>query len=256
VRKLLLAVLSAAVAVAGFTVVSQAGTGRGGTEWTFSATSNRTERAVGTDSLIRPAIKMADGSYAETKKTTIIFPPGSAFDTSVPKRCKASGGEVVSTNGRACRKAQIGRGDALSQIGALETAAELKAYNRKRGILFLVIACNPGTGPGQADPNCTPLDGGTFALEGKLRYRDKAKTKPILKVPTPQTLLDGNIIITKFHLITDKITKRRKIGGRKVLVSYTLTPRKCKGSWKSKAKIAYDGGVKGQTISDSQPCRK
>ena len=246
-RKLLIAGLAAAVAVAGFAVISQAGTGEAGTSWEFQYKPAKPSKPAGTDSLIFPAKQMPDGSYAETKKTTIFFTPGTAFDTSVPPRCKESAGDVVASNGSVCDKAQVGQGDALSQIGALTTAAELKAYNRKRGILFLVIACNPGTGPGQADPNCTPLDGGTFALEGKLRYLDTAKTKPILIVPTPQTLLDGNIIITKFHLETDKIVKRGD--------TYVESPPRCKrGKFKTKAVIKYDGGVSGQTIKDKQAC--
>jgi hypothetical protein len=247
VRKLLVVAIAAAVAVVGFSVVSQAGQGEQGTSWDFKYKPAKKNKAVGTDSLILPARQMPDGSYAETKKTTIYFTAGTKFDTSVPPRCKESAGEVVSTNGEACKKAQIGQGDALSQIGSLETAAVLKAYNRKKGILFLIIACNPGTGPGQNDPNCSPLDGGTFALEGSLKYEDNAKTKPFLIVPTPQTLLDGNIIITKFHLVTNKETD----GGD----SYVTSPPKCKkGKFKTKAVIKYDGGVPGQTIKDSQAC--
>lgn len=245
-RKLLVAAVAVAVAVAGFAVISQAGTGEAGTSWEFKYKPAKPKKPAGTDSLIFPAKQMGDGSYAETKKTTIYFTPGTKFDTSVPPRCKKDAGQVVQTNGAACDKAQVGQGDALSQIGALETAAELKAYNRKKGILFLVIACNPGTGPGQPDPNCTPLDGGTFALEGQLKYQDDAKTKPFLVVPTPQTLLDGNIIITKFHLETNKI----KDDG-----TYVRSPTKCKkGKFKTKAVIQYDGGVSGQTIKDSQAC--
>jgi hypothetical protein len=247
VRKVLLAALAVAVAVAGFTAVSQGGAGEAGTSWEFKYKPAKKDKAGSTDSLIRPAKQMPDGSFAETKKTTIHFTPTTEFDTSVPPRCKAEGGEVVSSNGAACKKAEIGDGDALAMVGTLETAAELTAYNRKSGILFLIVTCNPGTGPGQADPNCTPLDGGAFALEGKLKYADKAKTKPFLVVPTPQTLLDGNIIITKFHLKTNKVTD----GGE----TYVETPQKCKrGKFKTKAVIQYDGGVSGQTIKDSQAC--
>lgn len=265
-RKLFLAVVVTAIAVAGFSVISQAGTGKGGTSWTFALTPNKANVPAGTDSLIEPAIKDDKGTadpdddeYAETKKTTIHFPAGTAFDTSVPPRCTAAGGEVVSTNGGACKKAQIGSGDALSRIGSLNTAALLKAYNRKKGILFLVIACNPGTGPGQANPTCTPLEGGTFALEGTL---GGTKAKRTLIVPTPQTLLDGNILITKFHLKTcnspfgKKCKKVATINGKRVVRGYTLTPPTCGGKWKSKAVIEYDGGVASQTIPATQICRK
>ena len=152
-RKVLLAALAVAVAVAGFAAISQGNSGEAGTSWEFKYKPAKKNKAAGTDSDIRPAKKMPDGSFAETKKTTIFFTPGTKFDTSVPKRCKASAGEVVASNGDACKSAQVGQGDALSQIGALETAAELKAYNQKKGILFLVIACNPGTGPGVTKPS-------------------------------------------------------------------------------------------------------
>jgi hypothetical protein len=248
VRKVLLTAVAAAVALGSFAVISQAGKGVGGTSWNFAYKPGDTDKPVKTDSLIFPAIKMDDGSYAETKKTTIFFTPTTEFDTSVPPRCTASGGELVSSNGAVCDKAQIGQGDALAQVGTLETAAELKAYNRKSGIYFLVTSCNPGTGPGQEDPNCTPLEGGTFALVGKLKYADKAKQKPFLVVPTPQTLLDGNIIITKFHLETDRVVKKGE--------TYIESPEVCKrGKFKTKAKIEYETpGVDNQIIKDSQAC--
>ena len=246
-RKLFLAVLAAAVAVASFAVISQAGSGEAGTSWEFKYKPAKPSKPAGTDSLIAPAKQMDDGSFAETKKSTIYFTQGTAFDTSVPPSCKSDGGEVVSSNGAACKKAEVGDGDALAMVGTLETAAELTAYNRKKGILFLIVTCNPGTGPGQAEPTCTPLDGGTFALEGKLKYQDDAKTKPFLEVPTPQTLLDGNIIITKFHLKTNKISDSGD--------TYIESPPKCKkGKFKTKAVITYDNGVPGQTIKDSQAC--
>ena len=246
-RKLLMVAVAAAVAVVGFSVVSQAGSGEQGTSWEFKYKPAKPSKPAGTDSLILPAKQMPDGSFAETKKTTIYFTPGTAFDTSVPPRCKETAGDVVSSNGAACDKAQIGSGDALAMVGTLETAAELKAYNRKKGILFLVITCNPGTGPGQADPNATPLDGGTFALEGSLKYQDTAKTKPFLVVPTPQTLLDGNIIITKFHLVTNKV---REAGD-----TYVESPRQVQeGQVQDEGRHPVRRGVPGQTIKDSQAC--
>ena len=246
-RKFFLAAIAAAIAVAGFAVISQAGKGEAGTSWDFKYKPGKVDKPVGTESTIFPAKKMDDGTFAETKKTTIVFTPTTEFDTSVPPRCTASGGELVASNGEVCDKAQIGDGDALAQVGTLETAAELKAYNRKSGIYFLVTSCNPGTGPGQDDPNCTPLEGGTFALVGKLKYLDRAKQRPVLIVPTPQTLLDGNITITKFHLVTDRVVKKGE--------TYIESPERCKrGKFKTKAIIQYDGGVSGQTIKDSQPC--
>jgi hypothetical protein len=260
VRKLLIAAIAAAIAVTGFAVTSQADKGKGGSSWTFAFTPNKAESPAGTDSLIEPSYTKSDGDLAETKKTTIFFSEGSAFDTSVPPKCTATGGQLVSSNGEVCKKAQIGSGDALSKVGTLDTAALLKAYNKKNAIYFLVIACEPGTGPGQKTPECTPLNGGTFALEGKLGYAG-SKSKPKLTVPTPQTLLDGNIIITKFHLKTcnapfsKKCKKTVTVNGKKAVRAYTVTPSKCKGKWATKAKIDYDGEPS-QTISDTQPCRK
>lgn len=246
-RKFLVAAVAAAVAVASFTVIAQAGKGEAGTSWKFRYQPGKVGKSVGTESTIFPAKELEGGGFAETKNTDIHFTPTTEFDTSVPPRCNASGGELVSSNGNVCKKAEIGDGDALAQVGTLETAAELTAYNKKGGIFFLVVSCNPGTGPGQADPDCTPLEGGTFALEGKLKYADKAKQKPFLRVPTPQTLLDGNIIITKFHLVTNEESD----GGD----AYIESPEVCKrGKFKTKAVITYDGGVSGQTIKDSQSC--
>ena len=246
-RKFLIAAVAAAVAVASFTVIAQAGKGEDNTSWKFRYQPGQLDKPAKTDSLIFPARELEGGGFAETKKTTIFFTPTTEFDTSVPPRCTASGGELVSSNGEVCDKAQIGQGDALAMVGTLETAAVLKAYNRAKGIYFLVISCNPGTGPGQAEPECTPLEGGTFALVGRLKYVDRAKQKPFLVVPTPQTLLDGNIIITKFHLETNRVVKKGE--------SYIESPEVCRrGKFKTKAVITYDGGVPGQTIRDSQAC--
>lgn len=257
-RKLLVAVLAAAVAVVGFAAISQAGAGRKTSSWNFATKPNKALSPAGTDSLIEPSYKRSDGSLAVTKKTTIFFAKGAKFDTSVPPRCKSSGGELVSSNGTSCKKAQIGKGDALSDVGGSTLAAELKAYNKKNGLFFLVIGCDPGTGPGQANPKCSPLNGGTFALEGKLKYSGKT---PLLIVKTPQTLIDGHITITKFHLATclgtfaKKCKKSKKVNGKTVVRAFTLNPKKCKGKWTTSAKIDYTNEPS-QTIKDTQQCRK
>ena len=67
-RKLLLAALAVAVAVAGFAAISQGNSGEAGTSWEFKYKPAKKDKPAGTDSDIRPAKKQADGSYAEVRR--------------------------------------------------------------------------------------------------------------------------------------------------------------------------------------------
>ena len=68
---------------------------------------------------------------------------------------------------------KIGSGLATSLLGQPdegggdELVAPIEAFNRKKGILFLVKPCSPGTGPGKPSP-CTPIPGGTIVLVGNV----------------------------------------------------------------------------------------
>ena len=261
-RKLWSAIGAAVVAAASLAVFATAAEGPGGTSWSFAFSPNEAQSAAGTNSVIEPAVRddkgtpddESDDTYAATRRTTILFPKGSAFDTSVPPRCNKTGGEVARDRGASCAKALIGSGDAVSLVGAQRFAATIKAYNKKNGIFFLIQPCQSGTGPGQANSTCSPL-ANPFVLEGKLGYKDRAKTIPRLIVKTPDNLIKQNIVIQRFALKTKKVTKRRRIGGRRVVVSYTLTPKRCKGPWKSSATMEYTGRPK-LTIPATTPCSR
>ena len=256
-RKLFIAAVVAAVSVVGYTVLAVADDGPENTSWTFSFKPAKKGKPAKTDSVIEPAKRdeqgtpddESDDTYTATKKTVITFPAGSAFDTSVPPRCKKTASQVAADRGASCSKAQVGTGIANSVIakpGEPKTGspnATIKAYNTKNGIYFLIQPCQGGTNP------CSPL-GPPFVLVGTL----KKGTSPTLTVPTPSNLLALNIVITKFQLITKNITKTRRINGRKVILAYVTTPSKCKGGkWNSKATATYTDGSK-LTIKDSQVC--
>jgi hypothetical protein len=261
VRKLLIAVVVAAVSVAGFAVFATAGTGPGETSWTFKFTPNKAGKPTATHSIIEPAVRdrkgtedEGDDEFAKTKKTTIQFPKGGTIDTSVPKRCTASGGDLARSRGAVCAKAAIGTGVAKSVIGEGEGRlflnATIKAYNKKAGIFFLVQPCQPGTGP-TSGKECVPL-GDAFVLDGKYTRKDGIVR---LAVPTPKNLLENNVIITRFELITNNVTKRVKVDGKFVIKAYAITPAKCKGKWTSQANMVYTN--RGPlTIKHTQICRR
>ena len=256
-RKLLVAAVVAAISVAGFAVIATAGTGPGGTSWTFKFTPTKVLKPAATHSIIEPAVRDTKGTadegdddFAKTKRTTIFFPKGGAIDTSVPKRCGVSGGDLARSRGAACKSAQIGTGAAKSVIGEgdgrLFLNADIKAYNKKNGIFFLIQPCQPGTGP-TSGKECVPL-ADAFVLEGKYE-RSNGVTRLI--VPTPKNLLENNVIITRFELKTNNITKKTKRG----IKAYALTPATCKGKWASKAKVEYTDRSP-LTISHTQICKR
>lgn len=263
-RKFLTAMVAALVGVGSYAMIAGAADGPGKTSWTFKFAPAKAGKSTKTHSLIEPAVQddkgtpdETDDEYAAAKKTTILFPKGSAFDTSVPPRCKAEGGELAATRGSVCKKADIGSGAAISIIGSGERrsrlAATIDAYNKKNGIFFLIQPCFEGTGPGQADPKCSPL-GNPFVLEGKLGYADRKKTQPRLIVPTPKSLLDNNVIISRFELQTDNITKTKRVNGKKTIFAYTTTPSTCKGKWATKAIVKYTDRPK-VVFKDSFICK-
>jgi len=255
VRKFLIAAVAAAVACGSFAVLANAGKGPSETSWEFTMKPAKKAKPAATHSIIEPSIRdrkgtedEGDDSFTKTKLTTIYFPKGSGINTNIPKKCTASGGDLARSKGAVCSKAQIGTGVAKSVIGEgdgrLFLNADIKAYNKTKGIFFLIQPCTPGTGPTSGKP-CSPL-GDAFVLEGK--YKVVSGVVRLL-VPTPKNLLDNNVIITRFELKTNNITK--KVNGK--TVGYATTPATCKGKWASKAVVQYQDHAP-LTIKDTQPC--
>jgi len=258
VRKLFIAVLAAVIAVSSFAVLAIAGTGPAGTDtsWTFDFKPAKKAKPAATHSVIEPAVHddkgtadPDDDTYASAKRTTIVFPKGGGIDTSVPKLCKAGGSELANSRGAACKSSAIGTGAAKSIIGEGASRqflnADIKAYNKTKGIYFLIQPCFAGSGPTSGKP-CTPL-GNPFVLEGKYTLKNSVVR---LIVPTPKALLDNHVIIQRFELKTNNITKKRN--GK--VVSYATTPGKCpKGKWTSQADILYVDHAP-LTIKDTQSC--
>jgi hypothetical protein len=268
VRKLFVAAIAAAVALAGFTVFATADQGQQGTSWTFSFSNKKKAKPTGSTSIIEPAKRDTKGTddpsddhYDAPTVSVIKFPKGSSIDTGARKRCKTSPSAVQSGAGSCPGKTKIGSGLANSLLGQPDEGggtpivAPIEAFNLKKGIMFVVDPCSPGTGPGTGTA-CSPFPGGRVVLVGTW---SKVLTRPTLRVPTPDSLQRGGVIITRFELTTDKHTKKviRKIDGRKraVVLSYATTPGVCKGKWKSQAVESYADGSK-QTIPDSMTCRK
>ncbi|HYH57929.1 MAG TPA: hypothetical protein VD790_01740 [Thermoleophilaceae bacterium] len=271
-RKLFVAVVIAAMATTGFTVLATADEGQDGTEWTFSFGTEKTARATTSSSLIKPA-KVDDNGTPEDEsddvftppsKTTINFTKGSSINTAALARCKFDASDVG--GGEQCpNKTRVGSGAAKSRLGGeavgndgkrrggTEINATIDAFNKKKSILFVIQPCGVGTGPSTGTDCQLGLD--PIVLEGQWKNVDKA---PKLIVKTPKSLLQGGVVITEFALDTKKKTKKKtvKIDGEKqqVVLSFATSPSKCKNNkWKSSALENYVDGSK-QTIKDSQTC--
>ena len=256
-RKLFLAAAAAAIAVAGFAVFAFAGTGQQSTSWEFTFSKHGENKATGSNSIVVPAKKddkgtpsdTSDDHYSAPSKSVIEFPKGSVVDTGARARCKESPSDVQTGAEKCPANTKLGSGLATALLGqpdagagsGQEVVSPIEAFNQKKGILFLVKPCSPGTGPGKPSP-CTPIPGGTIVLVGSW---SKADTQPTLTVPTPAAL-QGRVIITRFQLKTNRFKSDKGI--------YVTTPKVCKnGTWKSSAIETYEDGSK-QTIKDTQPC--
>lgn len=256
-RKFLLAAVAVAVAVAGFTVFAFARDGANDTSWNFTFSKSAENKPTGSNSILEPAKRDTKGTddpsddhYDSPSRSVIVFPAGSNINTAAKRRCKESPSDVQAGRESCPRKTRIGKGRANSLLGQPEDGAgtpivaPIEAYNQKNGIMFVVKPCSPGTGPGMGSP-CTPIPGGTVVLVGTW---SKVNTKPTLTVPTPASLQQGGVLITRFQLKANLINSDAK-------GSYATTPDVCSTSdqWISTAKLTYPDGSK-LTIKDPQPC--
>jgi len=258
VRKVFVAALAVAIAVAGFAVVSQAGPGEAGTSWELNLKPNKVKKPASIDAVVFPS-KVDDEGTADTSddlwtpasKNTIVLPKGSKVDTSAMPRCKLTASEVGA--GQQCpKKTSAGGGSATVIVGGApegsggkrrggsELSATIDAFNKKSSLLLIVQPCGPGTGPGTSE-DCAPA-GDPTTLEGKW---SKVTTKPTLAVPTPNSLLQIGVVVKRITLLTDK----------KKTNDLVRTPKECGGKWKSQDQAKYVDGSS-QTIKDSQKCKK
>jgi hypothetical protein len=255
VRKLFIAAIAAALAVAGFAVFAFAGTGEQSTSWEFTFSKKGENVATGSNSILVPAKKddkgtsdTSDDHYNAPSKNVIEFTKGSAVNTGARARCKETPSDVQSGREKCPAKTKVGAGIATSLLGqpddgaGTEVVAPIEAFNQKKGLLFIVRPCSPGTGPGKGSP-CTPIPGGTIAIVGTW---SKASTKPTLTVPTPPALLTGGVIITRFQLKTNRFKSDKG--------NFVTTPEVCQGgTWSTRAISSYQDGSK-QVIKDTMPC--
>ena len=257
-RKLLIAALAAAVAVAGFTVFAVADEGQQNTSLTFTFSKTGKNKPTGSNTILEPARQddkgtpddTSDDHYDAPARSVVKFAKGSNVNTGAKARCKHSPSDVQTGRETCPTKTRIGSGLANSLLGqpdaggGTEVVAPIDAYNQKNGILFVVRPCSPGTGPGKPNPTCTPIPGGTVVLVGSW---SKVNTRPTLNVPTPASL-QGRVIITRFQLKTNKINSRAK-------GAYVTTPDVCPKSdkWKTLAIETYEDGTK-QKLKDTQAC--
>jgi len=257
VRKLFVAAIAAAVAVAGFSVFAVAGTGQQQTSWEFTFSKKGPNKPTGSNSDLSPAKvndqgtpDTADDRFVAPSKSVIKFPAGSNVNDDAKAKCKESPSDVQARRAACPGRTKIGSGVANAVTGQSPTSSgtelisNIEAFNVKNGILFVVDPCTEGTGPGRS---CQPIPSARVVLVGKWK---KVNTRPTLTVVTPPALLTGGVIITRFQLKTNKINSRAK-------GSYVNTPDVCPRSreWTSTATETYQDGTK-QTIRDTQVCNR
>jgi hypothetical protein len=271
VQKLLVAAVAAAIAVAGFAVFAFAGTGVQGSSWEGTAKPNKVNKPASLKAVLEPLKRDTKGTADEsddhvtgTRNQVIKLAKGSAIDTAAKARCKESPSDVQSGRAKCPSKTRIGEGEANTlagqpdEGGGTAIAAEITAFNLKKGIMLVVDPCSPGppaTGPGTGKP-CDPIPAARIVLVGDW---SKTDSQPTLTVQTPPALVQGGVHIRRFVLTVTKIVKEKTVlvnGERKTLeVAYLTTPDTCKGNWKTQAVITYQDGSK-QTITDTQKCVK
>jgi hypothetical protein len=257
VRKFYVAAIAAALAVSGLAAFAIAGEGQGNTSLEFAFSKTGKNKPTGSNTILEPAKQdtkgtedTSDDHYSAPSKSVIKFQRGSNVSTAAKPRCKESPSDVQAGRESCPARTKIGSGLANSLLGQPEDGAgtpivaPIEAFNQKNGIMFVVKPCSPGTGPGMANPNCAPIPGGTVVLVGNWT---KVNTRPTLTVPTPPSLTQGGVIITRFQLKTKRINSRTK-------GAYVTTPDLCRsGEWKTQAVETYTDGSK-QTIRDTQNC--
>jgi len=268
VRKLLLAALAAAIAVAGFSVIAYAGKGEPGTSFDLTLKPNKVDKPASMDIVFEPT-KVDDQGTADTQDDVftptvdnkITLPKKSSVDTSAAKRCKLTPTEVG--QGENCpEKTMIGEGETVSFVGGApleggdkrhggnRLTGTMEIFNTKTDLILVVTTCAPGSGPGTTN-DCVPA-GQRVVLTGEW---SKVAKQPRLFVETPPALHQSGVVIVRLELNLDKRTKTVKEGGKEVLHSLFLTPEECGGKWKSQVHTNYTDGSE-QTIIDKQKCKK
>ena len=198
-RKLLLAALAAAVAVAGFAVIAQAGTGEAGTRGSSRPSRTRSARPPRSNSLIVPA-KVDDQGTADTRTTSTrrrrsrrsYFPQGQrrrhrgAQALQADRRATSARGEECPSNTR------LGDGDAVSVVGGTPVGTDGKRRaargerRRSRPSTRRARSCSSCShavrAPARRRARTAQPAGGPIVLQGKW---SKVTTKPTLAVPTP-----------------------------------------------------------------------
>lgn len=266
-RKLLLAALAVALAVAGFSALALGNAGDAGTSWDLALKPNKVKKAARIDAVIEPSkvddqgtADESDDVWTPSSKNTLIFTRGSSVDTGALARCKLTATEVG--QGANCpEKTRVGDGAAVAltggdpvgtngqRRGGNEQNSTVDAFNQKGKLLLVLTVCGSGTGPTTPNP-CAPVT--RVVLEGTW---SKVATRPTLSVPTPPGLIALGVVVKRLELNTDKHTKTVKQQGKEVLKSFVFTPEECGGKWKSQARAQYVDGSS-QTIKDSQKCKQ
>ena len=267
-RKFVVAAIVAAVAIAGFSVVANAGKGEGGTSFDLTLKPKKVNRPAGMTVVFEPTkiddqgtADTSDDVYTPTDENTIKLPRKASVDTRGAPRCKKTPTEVG--RGENCaNKTKVGEGSTLSFVGGqpieggdkrqggVPLRGTMEIFNTKGDLILVVTTCQPGTGP-ETGQDCVPA-GQRVVLTGEW---SNVTRRPTLTVETPTALHQSGVVIVRLEIVVDRHTKRVKVKGREVLRSLFLTPETCRGRWTSQVHTDFTDGSE-QTIKDRQKCRK
>lgn len=213
-------------------------------QFTQTATTKLTKKKANKSTGVSVNFKATDagepgGKPKAASKIVIKLAKGSRIDTRAASRCNLPDEQVVA--GRCPAKSLIGTGTAKANAFPLipSTTEDVKAYNRKGGIVLLL-----------SDNAADPAPGQTIVL------RAKATKKGVISVSVPelQPVPGLFVVLTDFSLRTTPESKG-KGKKRKNLITTPKTCKKAKG-WTHTVTFTYADGSPRDVRKTKQACRK
>jgi hypothetical protein len=215
--------------------------------FTQTFTVTKKSKATGIKTLISSSETDPNVAPKEVSKVIIKFHKGTKFNWNVPTQCKLTAQQIETAPdpATACpAKSKVGTGTAVAMIPTIvpSTTEDIVAFNTKKGIYFVLTDNTDDIAPGQ-----------TLVIKGTL----STAASPVLTTPVPALVIAGKpVILTKFQLDINKMTKKVKQKGRTVGINYATTPTKCPGTkkWTNVATFEYRDGSPSENINATTTC--
>jgi hypothetical protein len=219
-------------------------------EFTQSFDVTKKNKATGIKTLISSKDTDPNAVPKEVSKVIIKFHKGTKFNWNVPTQCKLTATQIETAPdpAKACpAKSKVGDGIAEAMVPGIlpKTTEIINAFNTKKGIFFVLT---------DAPDSIDPAPGQTLVIKGTL----SGTSSPVLTtvVPPLQITPINPVILTKFQLTINKMTKKVKQKGRTVGINYATTPNKCPATkkWTNVATFEYRDGSPSETINATTKC--